>query len=75
MNDHIEPGGSDAHDAAHEHDHGALGDAEFAEFMELAAEEGFDLEDVEGAHRGGGPRPASGARRRRPSPTSASRPW
>ncbi|MFD7810504.1 GTPase, partial [Streptomyces cellulosae] len=49
MNDHIEPGGSDAHDAAHEHDHGALGDAEFAEFMELAAEEGFDLEDVEGA--------------------------
>ncbi|MEU6893699.1 ribosome biogenesis GTPase Der [Streptomyces sp. NPDC046557] len=32
-----------------QHDHGALGDAEYAEFMELAAEEGFDLEDVEGA--------------------------
>ncbi|MFI1096539.1 ribosome biogenesis GTPase Der [Streptomyces sp. NPDC020917] len=27
-------------------DIGALGDAEYAEFMELAAEEGFDLEDV-----------------------------
>ncbi|MBY8878544.1 ribosome biogenesis GTPase Der [Actinacidiphila acidipaludis] len=34
----------DQHD---EHgDIGALGDAEYAEFMELAAEEGFDLEDV-----------------------------
>ncbi|MDJ0385762.1 ribosome biogenesis GTPase Der [Streptomyces sp. G-G2] len=32
-----------------QHDHGALGDAEYAEFMELAAEEGFDVEDVEGA--------------------------
>ncbi|WP_328316715.1 ribosome biogenesis GTPase Der [Streptomyces sp. NBC_00388] len=32
-----------------QHDHGALGDAEYAEFMELAAEEGFDAEDVEGA--------------------------
>ncbi|WP_267246081.1 ribosome biogenesis GTPase Der [Streptomyces sp. PR69] len=32
-----------------QHDHGALGDAEYTEFMELAAEEGFDLEDVEGA--------------------------
>ncbi|MFJ8015322.1 ribosome biogenesis GTPase Der [Streptomyces sp. NPDC096339] len=32
-----------------QHDHGALGDAEYAEFMELAAEEGFDIEDVEGA--------------------------
>ncbi|MEU5810556.1 MULTISPECIES: ribosome biogenesis GTPase Der [unclassified Streptomyces] len=32
-----------------QHDHGALGDAEYAEFMELAAEEGFDLEDVEDA--------------------------
>ncbi|MCX5383300.1 ribosome biogenesis GTPase Der [Streptomyces sp. NBC_00083] len=32
-----------------QHDHGALGDAEFAEFMELAAEEGFDAEDVEDA--------------------------
>ncbi|MCY0945735.1 MULTISPECIES: ribosome biogenesis GTPase Der [Streptomyces] len=30
-------------------DQGALGDAEYAEFMELAAEEGFDIEDVEGA--------------------------
>ncbi len=27
-------------------EHGALGDAEYAEFMELAAEEGFDLEEV-----------------------------
>ncbi|MFK0258835.1 ribosome biogenesis GTPase Der [Streptomyces sp. NPDC090445] len=32
-----------------QHDHGALGDAEYAEFMELAAEEGFDLEEVEDA--------------------------
>ncbi|SDP26596.1 ribosome biogenesis GTPase Der [Actinacidiphila guanduensis] len=34
-----------------EHDHGdigALGDAEYAEFMELAAEEGFDLDEVAG---------------------------
>ncbi|MGW9027599.1 ribosome biogenesis GTPase Der [Streptomyces sp. NPDC055722] len=45
MNDHIQPDGS----AEHEYEHGALGDAEYAEFMELAAEEGFDLEDVEGA--------------------------
>jgi len=44
MNDHIHSEGS-----SEEHDHGALGDAEYAEFMELAAEEGFDLEDVEGA--------------------------
>ena len=44
MNDQIPSGGSGA-----EHDHGALGDAEFAEFMELAAEEGFELEEVEGA--------------------------
>ncbi|AWE54485.1 ribosome biogenesis GTPase Der [Streptomyces nigra] len=44
MNDHIHSEGS-----GEEHDHGALGDAEYAEFMELAAEEGFDLEDVEGA--------------------------
>ncbi|MFF9149676.1 ribosome biogenesis GTPase Der [Streptomyces sp. NPDC055051] len=29
-----------------QHDHGALGDAEYAEFMELAAEEGFDIEAV-----------------------------
>src|SRR3954465_3071231 len=44
MNDHIDSEGSFA-----EHDHGELGDAEYAEFMELAAEEGFDVEDVEGA--------------------------
>ncbi|KAB2971974.1 ribosome biogenesis GTPase Der [Streptomyces sp. SS1-1] len=44
MNDHIHSEGS-----GEEHDHGALGDAEYAEFMELAAEEGFDVEDVEGA--------------------------
>ncbi|MEU0949604.1 ribosome biogenesis GTPase Der [Streptomyces canus] len=44
MNDHIHSEGS-----GEEHDHGALGDAEYAEFMELAAEEGFDPEDVEGA--------------------------
>ncbi|WP_020139416.1 ribosome biogenesis GTPase Der [Streptomyces sp. 351MFTsu5.1] len=44
MNDHIHSEGS-----GEEHDHGALGDAEYAEFMELAAEEGFDIEDVEGA--------------------------
>ncbi|MDT0381865.1 ribosome biogenesis GTPase Der [Streptomyces sp. DSM 42041] len=31
------------------HDHGELGDAEYTEFMELAAEEGFDLDEVEGA--------------------------
>ncbi|MFJ4848074.1 MULTISPECIES: ribosome biogenesis GTPase Der [unclassified Streptomyces] len=38
---------------------GALGDAEYAEFMELAAEEGFDLEDVAGdlAAAGHGPLP------------------
>ncbi|MFI9629806.1 ribosome biogenesis GTPase Der [Streptomyces sp. NPDC052042] len=42
MNDQIHSGGSD-------HEHGALGDAEYAEFMELAAEEGFDTEEVEGA--------------------------
>ena len=46
MNDQNQPGDS----AEHEYDHGALGDAEYAEFMELAAEEGFDLEDVEGAN-------------------------
>jgi len=52
MNDQIQPDGS-------EHEHGALGDAEFAEFMELAAEEGFDAEDVEGAidEAGHGPLP------------------
>lgn len=54
MNDQIQPEGSA------EHEHGALGDAEYAEFMELAAEEGFDPEDVEGAigDAGHGPLPA-----------------
>ncbi|MFE7331089.1 ribosome biogenesis GTPase Der [Streptomyces sp. NPDC057565] len=52
MNDQIHSGGSD-------HEHGALGDAEYAEFMELAAQEGFDVEDVEGAidEAGHGPLP------------------
>lgn len=38
---------------------GALGDAEYAEFMELAAEEGFDVDDVAGdlAAAGHGPLP------------------
>ncbi|WP_405852829.1 ribosome biogenesis GTPase Der [Streptomyces sp. NBC_00090] len=42
-----------------QHDHGALGDAEYAEFMELAAVEGFDAEEVEGAieEAGHGPLP------------------
>ncbi|WP_306328784.1 ribosome biogenesis GTPase Der [Streptomyces venezuelae] len=42
-----------------QHDHGALGDAEYAEFMELASEEGFDIEEVEGAieEAGHGPLP------------------
>ncbi|MET7453566.1 ribosome biogenesis GTPase Der [Streptomyces sp. NPDC005574] len=54
MNDHIQPDGP-----AGGHEHGALGDAEYAEFMELAAEEGFDVEDVEGAidEAGHGPLP------------------
>jgi GTP-binding protein len=40
-------------------EHGALGDAEYAEFMELAAEEGFDLEEVadDVAAAGHGPLP------------------
>ncbi|UKY49331.1 ribosome biogenesis GTPase Der [Streptomyces inhibens] len=40
-------------------EHGALGDAEYAEFMELAAQEGFDLEEVGGdiAAAGHGPLP------------------
>ncbi len=40
-------------------DTGALGDAEYAEFMELAAEEGFDPEEVAGdlAQAGHGPLP------------------
>jgi GTP-binding protein len=51
MNDDIQPGGG--------HEHGELGDAEYAEFMELAAEEGFDAEEVEGAldEAGHGPLP------------------
>ncbi|MFB8080798.1 ribosome biogenesis GTPase Der [Streptomyces sp. NPDC056013] len=42
-----------------QHDHGALGDAEYAEFMELASEEGFDVDEVEGAieEAGHGPLP------------------
>ncbi|WP_411086108.1 ribosome biogenesis GTPase Der [Streptomyces sp. 061-3] len=52
MNDQIHSDGSD-------HEHGALGDAEYAEFMELAAQEGFDVQDVEGAidEAGHGPLP------------------
>ncbi len=42
MNDQIHSEGSG-------HEHGELGDAEYAEFMELAAQEGFDPEEVEGA--------------------------
>ncbi|GAA3756974.1 ribosome biogenesis GTPase Der [Streptomyces tremellae] len=40
-------------------EHGELGDAEYAEFMEIAAQEGFDPEDVEGAidEAGHGPLP------------------
>ncbi|MFH8368107.1 ribosome biogenesis GTPase Der [Streptomyces sp. NPDC018031] len=40
-------------------EHGELGDAEYAEFMELAAQEGFDAEEVEGAleEAGHGPLP------------------
>lgn len=47
------------HSGGDEHGHGELGDAEFAEFMEIAAEEGFELEDVEGAlgEAGHGPLP------------------
>lgn len=39
--------------------HGELGDAEYAEFMELAAQEGFDAEEIEGAldEAGHGPLP------------------
>ncbi|NGO71223.1 ribosome biogenesis GTPase Der [Streptomyces boncukensis] len=52
MDDQNHPGGTG-------HGHGELGDAEFAEFMELAAEEGFDPEEVEGAlgEAGHGPLP------------------
>ncbi|MDF4249732.1 ribosome biogenesis GTPase Der [Streptomyces sp. WMMB303] len=54
MNDQMHP----ADDGA-EPGHGELGDAEFAEFMELAAEEGFDQDEVEGAlgEAGHGPLP------------------
>ncbi|OPF72318.1 ribosome biogenesis GTPase Der [Streptomyces antioxidans] len=50
MNDQIHSGGDE---------HGELGDAEYAEFMELAAQEGFDLTEVEGdlAAAGHGPLP------------------
>ncbi|MBU3869187.1 ribosome biogenesis GTPase Der [Streptomyces sp. 4503] len=50
MNDQIHSGGDE---------HGELGDAEYAEFMELAVQEGFDLEEVEGdlAAAGHGPLP------------------
>ncbi|SCE58626.1 GTP-binding protein [Streptomyces sp. Termitarium-T10T-6] len=52
MNDQIHSDGSG-------HEHGELGDAEYAEFMELAAQEGFDPEEVEGAlgEAGHGPLP------------------
>ncbi|MGH3311882.1 MAG: ribosome biogenesis GTPase Der [Streptomyces sp.] len=55
MSDQNQSGGG----PAPEHEHGELGDAEFAEFMELAAEEGFDADDVEGAleEAGHGPLP------------------
>ncbi|WP_329458546.1 ribosome biogenesis GTPase Der [Streptomyces sp. NBC_01497] len=51
MDDQIETGSGD--------EHGELGDAEYAEFMEIAALEGFDPEDVEGAidEAGHGPLP------------------
>jgi GTP-binding protein len=50
MNDQMQPGDSvSGSSGAVGDEHGALGDAEFDQFMELAAEEGFDLEDVEGA--------------------------
>ncbi|UNZ20131.1 ribosome biogenesis GTPase Der [Streptomyces sp. 891-h] len=54
MNDQMHPA-----DDGTEPVHGELGDAEFAEFMELAAEEGFDQEEVEGAlgEAGHGPLP------------------
>lgn len=50
MSDQIHNGGDE---------HGELGDAEYTEFMELAAQEGFDLEQVEGdlAAAGHGPLP------------------
>lgn len=52
MNDQIHSDGSG-------HEHGELGDAEYAQFMELAAQEGFGPEEVEGAldEAGHGPLP------------------
>ncbi|MFE3830925.1 ribosome biogenesis GTPase Der [Streptomyces sp. NPDC059092] len=49
MNDHIDSGD----------EHGELGDAEYTDFMELAAQEGFEAEEVEGAldEAGHGPLP------------------
>ncbi|MFD5345562.1 hypothetical protein ACFWJY_17800, partial [Streptomyces anulatus] len=58
MNDQIHSDGSG-------HEHGALGDAEFAEFMELAAQEGFDPEE------GGGGRAAGAAARPPPLRSAA----
>ncbi|MEU7318781.1 ribosome biogenesis GTPase Der [Streptomyces sp. NPDC007083] len=54
MNDQMHPA-----DDGTEPGHGELGDAEFAEFMELAAEEGFDQDEIEGAlgEAGHGPLP------------------
>ena len=46
MNDQIQP---DDADRPGGDGHGALGDAEYDRFMELAAEEGFDADEVEGA--------------------------
>ncbi|EST39779.1 GTP-binding protein Der [Streptomycetaceae bacterium MP113-05] len=47
------------HDDGPGHDHGELGHAEYTEFIEIAAEEGFDPEEVEGAldEAGHGPLP------------------
>ncbi|MFJ6700515.1 ribosome biogenesis GTPase Der [Streptomyces sp. NPDC091272] len=47
MNDQIHSG--DEHGPEQGADHGVLGDAEYAEFMELASQEGFDLEEVQEA--------------------------
>ncbi|MGW7411907.1 ribosome biogenesis GTPase Der [Streptomyces sp. NPDC054863] len=47
MNDQIHSG--DEHGPEQGTAHGVLGDAEYAEFMELAAQEGFDPEEIEGA--------------------------
>jgi GTPase len=55
MHDHDQPGGHADQGA----EHGALGDAEYTEFMRLAEEEGFDAEEVDGelAAAGSGPLP------------------